>query len=140
MKDPMNVEAAGEVSIKAEGDIVAARRTVRDAATQLGFGQTDVARIVTAVSELARNVYRYAGEGVMRWRAVEKDGRVAIEVQFVDRGPGIADIDLALKEGYSTGGGLGMGLPGAKRLADELEIETAAGLGTTVTIKKWRRN
>src|SRR5215813_6938500 len=88
---------SGEVSIRAEGDIVVARRSVRDAATQLGFGQTDVARIVTAASELARNVYRYAGEGVMRWRSLEQDGRVAIEVQFLDRGPGIANVDLALR-------------------------------------------
>jgi len=139
MSDSIKTHTAGQVEIKAEGDIVAARRAVREAATQLGFGQTDVARIVTAASELARNVYRYAGEGVMHWRSVEQDARVAIELQFVDRGPGIVDVDLALKEGYSTGGGLGMGLPGAKRLADEMDIESAAGLGTTVTIKKWRR-
>ncbi len=140
MSEPMaRARPSGEVTINVEGDIVAARRTVREAATQLGFGTTDVARIVTAASELARNVYRYAGGGVMYWRPIEQEGRVAIEVKFVDQGPGIADVELALREGYSSGGGLGMGLPGAKRLADELEIETAAGKGTTVTIKKWRR-
>jgi len=135
----MTPQNSGEVPIQTEGDIVAARRTVRDAATALGFGQTDVARIVTASSELARNVFRYAGEGVMRWSALERDDRVALEVQFVDRGPGIADIGLAMTEGYSTGGGMGMGLPGARRLADELEIHSAAGEGTTVTLRKWRR-
>jgi serine/threonine-protein kinase RsbT len=136
----MNTQPWGEVSIRTEGDIIAARRTVRDAALTLGFMQTDVARIVTAASEIARNVFRYAGEGVMRWNAVERNGRVAIELQFVDCGPGIPNVELALTEGYSTSGGLGMGLSGAKRLADELEIESAVGRGTTVTLRKWRRD
>ena len=135
----MSTPSSGEVAISTEGDIVAARRTVRDAATRLGFTQTDVARIVTAASELARNVFRYAGEGVMKWRSLEVNSRVAIEVQFVDQGPGIPDIPLALQEGYSTGGGLGMGLPGAKRLADEMEIESVVGQGTSITLRKWRR-
>ena len=133
-------ERSGETPIKTEGDIVAARRTIRDAATGLGFGQTDVARIVTAASELARNVYRYAGEGVMRWKSVDGVGRIGLEVTFVDHGPGIPDITRAMQEGYSTGGGMGMGLPGAKRLVDELEVQSAAGEGTTVTLRKWRRN
>ena len=128
-----------EVAIKTEGDIISARRTIRDAATALGFGQTDVARIVTASSELARNVFRYAGEGLMRWKAVDQGDRVAIEVQFVDHGPGIADLGMAMSEGYSTGGGMGMGLPGAKRLVDEFDVQSAAGQGTTVTLRKWRR-
>jgi serine/threonine-protein kinase RsbT len=136
----MNTQPWGEVSIRTEGDIIAARRTVRDAALTLGFMQTDVARIVTAASEIARNVFRYAGEGVMRWNAVERNGRVAIELQFVDCGPGIPNVELALTEGYSTSGGLGMGLSSAKRLADELEIESAVGRGTTVTLRKWRRD
>ena len=140
MNSAPGTELTGEVSIQTEGDIVAARRSVRDAATQMGFSQTDVARIVTAASELARNVYRYAGGGVMRWGAVANGDRRAIELQFVDQGPGIENIDLALTEGYSTGGGLGMGLPGAKRLADELEIHSAVGKGTTVTLRKWLRS
>jgi serine/threonine-protein kinase RsbT len=136
----MNAPASGEISIKTEGDIVAARRTVREAALSLGFRQTDVARIVTAASELARNVFRYAGEGVMKWCILERGEKVAIEVQFVDHGPGIANIDMALTDGYSTGGGLGMGLSGAKRLSDELEIDSVVGQGTTVTLRKWRIN
>jgi serine/threonine-protein kinase RsbT len=140
MNPSIKAQSSGEVSISCEGDIVIARRTVRDAAAELGFTQTDVARIVTAASELARNVFRYAGAGVMRWSIVEHGDRMAIEVRFIDRGPGIADINLALTEGYSTGGGLGMGLPGAKRLVDELEIESVVGQGTTVTLKKWRRD
>ncbi|MBV9742202.1 MAG: anti-sigma regulatory factor [Acidobacteriia bacterium] len=131
--------SAGELAIQGESDIVAARRTVRDAAARLGFGVTDVTRIVTAASELARNVFKYAGEGVMRWRYLEEGNRSGLELQFVDQGPGIGDIGRALEEGYSTGGGLGMGLPGARRLMDEMEIQSATGEGTTVTLKKWRR-
>jgi serine/threonine-protein kinase RsbT len=136
----MDALLQGEVVIKTEGDIVAARRMVRDAAVQAGFGITDVTRIVTAASELARNVFKYAGEGVMHWRHLETGNRTGIELRFVDHGPGIADVQLALQEGYSTGAGLGLGLPGAKRLMDELEIQSAAGQGTTITLKKWRMN
>lgn len=134
----MNSGLQGEMDIKSEGDIVAARRTVRDAAAQIGFGITDVTRIVTAASELARNVFKYAGEGVMHWRRLDEPGRAGIELRFIDRGPGIADVQQALQEGFSTGAGLGLGLPGAKRLMDELEIQSAAGQGTSVTLKKWR--
>jgi serine/threonine-protein kinase RsbT len=133
------VTPAGEIQIRAEHDIVTARRTVRDSATQAGFPATDVTRIVTAASELARNVFKYAGEGVMRWRILQPANRVGIELQFEDRGPGIADIQLAMEDGYSTGGGLGQGLPGARRLVDELDIQSKVGEGTTVTVKKWRR-
>ncbi len=136
----MTAVLQGEVTIKTEGDIVAARRTVREAAVQAGFGVTDVTRIVTAASELARNVFKYAREGVMRWRQLETGGRTGIELVFADHGPGIPDIQLALQEGYSTGAGLGLGLPGAKRLMDELEIQSIVGQGTTITLKKWRMN
>lgn len=136
----MNVSSQGEIPIKTESDIVVARRTVREAAAQVGFGVTDVTRIVTAASELARNVFKYAGSGVMRWRYVESNSRPGLELQFTDHGPGIPDVNLAMQEGYSTGEGLGMGLPGAKRLMDELEIQSAVGQGTTVTLTKWRKN
>jgi serine/threonine-protein kinase RsbT len=135
---PSATQGSNEVAIKTESDIVASRRAIRDAATALGFGQTDVARIVTASSELARNVFRYAGEGLVRWKAVDQGDQVAIEVQFVDHGPGILDIALAMTEGYSTGDGMGMGLPGAKRLMDEMDVQSA-GQGTTITMRKWRR-
>jgi serine/threonine-protein kinase RsbT len=134
-----DLPASGEIAIKAESDIVTARRAVREAATQSGFAPTDITRIVTAASELARNIFKYAGEGVMRWQAIDGTNRVGLELQFIDHGPGIPDINLAMEGGYSTGGGLGLGLPGAKRLADELEVQTAAGQGTTVTLRKWRR-
>ena len=136
----MTASPAGELAIQAESDIVAARRAVREAATQLGFGLTDVTRIVTAASELARNVFKYAGEGVMRWQPLEEGSRRGMEVRFEDHGPGIADVGRALEEGYSTGGGLGMGLPGARRLMDEMEIRSTVGEGTTVVLRKWRRS
>src|SRR3989442_15211983 len=135
----MNTNPQGEVSIKTESDIVAARRAVREAAVHLGFGLPDVTRIVTAASELARNIFKYAGEGVMRWRQLEAHNRPGLELQFVDHGPGIADINLALQEGYSTSKGLGLGLPGVRRLMDEMNIHSVIGKGTTVTLKKWRR-
>ena len=140
MNAATDVTSSGELSIKDENDIVSARRTVRDASIQLGFGQTDVTRIVTAASELARNIFKYAGEGMMRWRRIETSSRIGLELQFVDRGPGIQDVDLAMQDGFSTSGGLGMGLPGARRLMDDLEIESAPGQGTVVTLRKWRRN
>src|SRR5690348_5279344 len=105
----MSSLSQSEVSIQNEGDIVLARRVVREGAAQAGFGVTDVTRIVTAASELARNIVNYAGEGVMRWGLIENNGRVGIEIQFEDKGPGIPDVGLALKEGYTTGDGLGMG-------------------------------
>src|SRR5690242_15002285 len=114
--------AEGEIWIKTERDILAARHAVRDAASEIGFGSSDVTRIVTAASELARNVFKYGGGGVMQLNRIENSGRPGIELVFTDRGPGIRDISLAMQEGYSSGGGLGMGLPGAKRLADEFEI------------------
>jgi serine/threonine-protein kinase RsbT len=127
----------GEVPIVAEGDIVAVRRLLREVAQEIGFGITDTTRLVTAASELARNAYKYGGGGVMRWRRLEANGRQGIELQFVDQGPGIADVSLALQHGYTTGKGLGLGLPAAKRLMDELDIQSALGAGTTVTSKKW---
>ena len=135
----MNAEQAGEVPIHSESDIVATRRTVRTAATQLGFGVTDITRIVTAASELARNIFLYAGSGIMRWQVLDTGSQVGIELMFEDSGPGISDVEQAMQAGYTSGGGLGMGLPGAKRLMDELEIASEIGKGTIVTAKKWHR-
>lgn len=128
----------GEVPIRSEVDIVTARKAVREVAVGLGFGVTDVTRIVTAASELARNSFLYAGAGVMRWRTLDKAGKSAIELVFEDFGPGIPDVEQAMQEGYTSSGGLGMGLPGTKRLMDEMEICSEPGKGTTVTVRKWR--
>lgn len=135
----MNATPEGEIPIETEGDIVVARRTVRELASRLGFGATDVTRIVTAASELARNVFQYAGKGKMQWRSIDTNSPPGLELDFVDQGPGIADLNLALQEGYSTGEGLGLGLPGAKRLMDEMEVQSTPGQGTKVTVKKWRK-
>jgi serine/threonine-protein kinase RsbT len=134
----MSVAPEGEITIQTEGDIVATRHTVREIAVEIGFGITDITRIVTAASELARNVYKYGGGGILRWRCVASSERSGIELQFIDQGPGIADVSKALEAGFSTGQGLGLGLPAAKRLMDELDIQSRPGQGTCVTLKKWR--
>ncbi len=127
------------VPVLTEGDIVLARRTVREAANSMGFGITDTTRIVTAASELARNIVKYAGEGTMFVRFLQRDGATGLELEFADRGPGIADVSQAMAEGFSTTGGLGMGLPGARKLMDDLQIQSIVGEGTRIVIRKWRR-
>jgi serine/threonine-protein kinase RsbT len=133
----MNEPHQSEFRITSENDIVMARKVVREASTALGFGLTDVTRIVTAASELTRNIYHYAKSGVMHWRSLNQGVRVGLELTFEDNGPGIADIEKAMEPGYSTGKGLGMGLPGSKRLMDEMTIESTVGKGTTVIVRKW---
>jgi serine/threonine-protein kinase RsbT len=135
----MKGEREGQVPINSEGDIVTARKIVRDATMAMGFSVTDVTRVVTAASELARNAFRYAGSGVMYWRMINASNGVGIELTFQDNGPGIPDIEQAMEPGYTTGRGLGLGLPGAKRLMDDMTIESQAGQGTKVTVQKWRR-
>ena len=135
----MSTQPQKEMPIRSEGDIVTTRRTVREVAQRLGFGITDVTRIVTATSELARNIVLYAGAGVIRWRELGISSRVGVEVTLEDNGPGITDIEQAMQEGYTTSGGLGLGLPGTKRLMDEFEIASEVGRGTRVTVRKWRR-
>ncbi len=125
-------------TIRGDLDIVTARTTARDIARSVGFGAIDQARIATAVSELARNIFLYAGSGDVVAREVERNGRRGIEIQFKDDGPGIEDIDLVMQEGYSTSRGMGMGLPGARRLMDEFDIQSSVGVGTTITCRKWR--
>ena len=131
------------IPLAREEDIVTARQRAREISRELGFGAVDQSRIATAVSELARNVLRYAGGalGDVRIRALNGPSpeRVGVEIIVHDEGPGIPDVPTALREGYTSGVGLGMGLSGTRRLMDELTIDTAAGKGTTVTIRKWRR-
>ena len=131
--------------IAGEEDIVRARQRARDVARALGFGMVDQSRIATAVSELTRNVVRYAtdGRGEAVIRGLERDAHgssaTGIEVVVRDDGPGIADVEVAMRAGFTSGRGMGMGLPGTKRLMDEMDIASAAGSGTTITIRKWRR-
>jgi serine/threonine-protein kinase RsbT len=130
----------GTVPIVVEADIAVARRVVREIAGKIGFGITETTRIITAASELGRNVFKYAGKGEMHWRILQKGMASGVELSFEDHGPGIADLDAAMREGHSTGGSLGMGLPGAKRLMDDMDVKTALGEGTTVVVRKWRRS
>jgi serine/threonine-protein kinase RsbT len=126
------------IPVKTDLDIVSARLEGRSLARELGFGSIDQARIATAISELARNVVLYAPEGKVRVRSVvSDDGGRGIEVVCEDNGPGIANVELVMQDGYSTSSGLGMGLPGTKRLMDEFEIETKLGIGTKVKVRKW---
>ncbi len=133
----MTLTTQNIVTISSETDIINARRMARNAANAMGFGMTDVTRIITAVSELARNIYKFAGSGKMIWMKVNSENKVGLKLIFKDNGPGIQDIELAMQEGYSTGNGLGMGLPGSKRLMDEMEIDSKVGKGTQVIIIKW---
>lgn len=139
MEGQVTRDIDGEVRIDAEIDIVKVRMNVRDIAYSIGFGVTDVTRIVTASSELSRNIYKFAGKGVMMWRMLKSDGGKGIELVFMDKGPGIPDIAMAMEVGFTTSDGMGLGLPGAKRLMDEMDIQSEAGKGTVVTVKKWLR-
>jgi serine/threonine-protein kinase RsbT len=127
------------VPIHSDLDIVTARVEGRELAKELGFGVIDQARIATAISELTRNIVQYTEEGEAILYSIEQGNHIGIEVVCKDRGPGIADVELAMQDGYSTSSSLGMGLPGARRLMDEFEIESQVGVGTTVTIRKWLR-
>ena len=104
----------------------------------MGFGAIDQARIATAVSELARNIFLYAGTGTVTVRELDRSGRRGIEIMCEDQGPGISNIEVVMQDGYSTSRGMGMGLPGAKRLMDEFEIRSHEGIGTTIVCRKWR--
>ncbi|HEY1957949.1 MAG TPA: anti-sigma regulatory factor [Polyangiaceae bacterium] len=126
------------IPIAHERDIVSARQRGRQLASECGFSTRDQTLIATAISEVARNIVAYAREGHIVLEPIEKpDGRRGISVAAIDRGPGIADVELAMRDGYSTGKSLGLGLPGARRLMDEFEIETAMGKGTTIRMRKW---
>jgi len=125
------------VTIARDGDIIVARTNGRELASQIGFSRTDLALIAAATSEIARNIYIYAGRGVMSFCGVRDSGRRGIVIIGRDCGPGIADIDKAMQDGFSTGQSLGLGLPGARRIMDEFEIVSELGKGTTVTMKKW---
>jgi serine/threonine-protein kinase RsbT len=125
--------------IVSSSDLVEARHKGRAWAGQLGFSSSERTLIATAISELARNIIRYARQGEIIMQVVNDGPREGVAVVAQDNGPGIADIDRALQEGYSTSGGLGLGLPGVRRIMDEFDIESELGRGTTVTIKKWKR-
>lgn len=126
------------MSIQSGVDIVLVRQAVRQLAIELGFSLIDQTKIVTAASELARNTLDYGGSGTVKLETLQDGIRRGLRLTFEDQGPGISDIELALKDGYTTGKGLGMGLGGTKRLVNEFNIVSHVGKGTCVTITKWR--
>lgn len=133
----MEQELIEILEIKNEADIIKARVRAKAIAEALGFNYMDQTRIATAISELTRNAYQYAGEGKMTIKPLNRQGRKGIEIVVEDHGPGIENLERALKGGYSTKGGLGMGLSGSKRLMDEFDIRTKGGEGTSITTRKW---
>jgi len=133
----MNVRSSGSQAIRIEQDVVLARQTARKLAQECGLRLIDLTKLVTAVSELARNTMVYGGGGDMDWEIVEDGIRVGLRLTFRDEGPGIPDLKLAMTDGWTSGGGLGLGLTGAKRLVDDFELDTAPSKGTRVMIAKW---
>jgi serine/threonine-protein kinase RsbT len=133
------MENESYVKIISEWDIVAARQLGRNVAKELEFGTVDQARITTAISELARNIYLYAGQGEIRIERINGRDKCGIKVIAADNGPGIQDIRKVMEDGYSTSGGLGAGLPGVKRLMDEFDITSSLEEGTIITTVKWTR-
>ncbi|WP_025783172.1 anti-sigma regulatory factor [Sporosarcina sp. D27] len=127
------------VEIFTEWDIVAARQLGRNEAKNSGFGTVDQARITTAISELARNIYLYAGKGKIEIERLSTDGMKGMTIIASDEGPGIPDLRKVMEDGFSTSGGLGAGMPGVKRLMDDFKVESEVGKGTTITATKWLR-
>jgi len=124
--------------VRSSEDVVVVRRAVRALAIKLGFSLVEQTKIVTAASELARNTVDYGGGGVVRLQALADGRRVGLRLTFEDKGPGIENLELVMKDGYTSGGGLGLGLGGAKRLSNEFEIVSRPGEGTRVSIARWR--
>ena len=134
----MLVPLSEDRSISTSEDVVAVRQAVRQRAVDLGFNLVDQTKIVTAASELARNTLQYGGGGTLRIEEVLQGPRRGLRLVFEDNGPGIPNVEVAMKDGYTTGNGLGLGLSGAKRLSNEFFIESRPGEGTRVTIVRWR--
>jgi serine/threonine-protein kinase RsbT len=132
-------DSESRIAIESDADVVTARQRARELAASLQLSSTDQTLLATAISEVARNITTYAQRGEVTVAMVENGGRRGIRVVARDEGPGIADLERALQDGYTTGGGLGIGLPGARRLVDEFAIDSAPGRGTTVTLVKWAR-
>lgn len=126
------------MNIQSSTDVILVRQMARQFAVELGFSLIEQTKIVTAASELARNTLDYGGGGMVKLEALQEEGRQGLRLTFEDQGPGIPDIELALKDGFTTGSGLGMGLSGAKRLASEFEIQSVVGEGTRVMIVRWK--
>jgi serine/threonine-protein kinase RsbT len=134
----MSAESHESLEIRSSADVVAVRQATRALAERVGFSLVDQTKLVTAASELARNTITYGGGGSVRLEVVQNGVRRGVRLSFEDQGPGIQDVTLALKDGYTTGQGLGLGLGGARRLVNDFTIESAPGSGTRVVIARWR--
>jgi serine/threonine-protein kinase RsbT len=134
----MSSPVADVMEVRSEEDVVRVRHAARDRAREVGFSLVDQTKIITAASELARNTLVYGGGGTVRLERLDDGIRQGLRLVFEDQGPGIADVELALRDGFTTGNGLGLGLSGAKRLSNEFEIQSRPGKGTRVTIARWR--
>ena len=146
MNSPSNHTALGEtMRINRGTDVVDVRTKIRELCKKLDFSLAETTRVVTATSELARNMIEFAGSGEARWEifdgrksSYDRKGKIGVKIVFEDEGPGIENIDWAMQDGASTGKGLGKGLPGSEKLMDDMEVETEPGEGTKITIIKWR--
>ena len=134
----METERSGELPVLSEQNIVASRQLVRTLCQQLKVSLVDQTKMITAASELSRNTLVHGGGGRMRWELVEREGRQGLQLHFEDEGPGIADLKLALTDGWTSGSGMGLGLPGSRRLVSDFQIDSAPGRGTRVSITKWK--
>ncbi|MGN8261630.1 anti-sigma regulatory factor [Pseudomonas sp. SMSB3] len=133
----MIVKDSGSLPVRIEQDVVLARQLARKLAGECGMRLVDLTKLVTAVSELARNTVVYGGGGDMDWEVLDDIGRLGLRLVFRDEGPGIPDLKLALTDGWTSGSGMGLGLTGARRLVHEFELDTVPGEGTRVTITRW---
>lgn len=134
----MTISSNGELPLGNEQDIVLSRQAVRRMAVQLGFSLVDQTKMVTAASELARNALVYGGGGTLKWTLLSEGTKRGLRLMFEDQGPGIANLDLAMTDGWTSGTGLGLGLTGARRLVNEFHIESTVGAGTRVVITRWK--
>jgi serine/threonine-protein kinase RsbT len=136
----VSADGVDSIPIESDADVVTARQRAREMAVELELSSTDQTLLATAISEVARNITTYARRGEVTVEMVRgADGRRGIRVVASDEGPGIEDVERAMQDGYTTGGGLGLGLPGARRLVDDFELDSAPGRGTRVTLVKWSR-
>ena len=138
MNRAVAVESSESIALKTGEDVVRLRQKVRERAVAAGFSLVEQTKVVTAASEIGRNTVQYGGGGQARISIVANGAKRGLSLEFSDQGPGIADIALALTDGFTSGGGLGLGLSGAKRLSDEFEIESQPGQGTRVTLVRWK--
>ena len=134
----MDAETSGALPLGSEQNIVASRQLVRTLCQQLKFSLVDQTKMVTAASELSRNTLVHGGGGRMRWEFLESAGKRGLQLHFEDEGPGIPDMKLALTDGWTSGGGMGLGLPGSKRLVNDFDVQSEPGKGTRVSITRWK--